>query len=78
MKTKERRMKDGKIIDKEKIKDGKIIEGINKIEMASLTKMGIIEITITKIMEIDKEGIWSISIAKEDIRRMIVHYGNNT
>jgi hypothetical protein len=57
MKTKERRMKDGKIIDKEKIKDGKIIEGINKIEMASLTKMGIIEITITKIMEIDKEGI---------------------
>jgi hypothetical protein len=40
--------------------------------------MGIIEITITKIMEIDKEGIWSISIAKEDIRIMIVHYGNNT
>ncbi len=57
MTTKERRMKDGKIIDKEKIKDGKIIEGINKIEMASLTKMGIIEIIITKIMEIDKEGI---------------------
>jgi hypothetical protein len=45
-----------------KVKDGKIIKGINKIEMASLAKMGIIETTIieiiiTKIMEIDKEGI---------------------
>jgi hypothetical protein len=36
-------------------KDGKIIEGIDK--MASLAKMGITEMVITKIMEIDKEGI---------------------
>jgi hypothetical protein len=46
----------------DKIKDGKIIQDIHKIEMASLAKMGIIEITRTRIsiieiMEIDKEGI---------------------
>jgi hypothetical protein len=62
MTIEEGRAKDGKIIDKEEIKDGKIIKGINKIEMVSLAKMGIIEmilieITITKIMKIDKEGI---------------------
>jgi hypothetical protein len=51
--------------------------------MASLTKMGIAETTITwiittKIMEIDKEGIWSVFAAeKKDIKGMIVHYGNN-
>jgi hypothetical protein len=38
MTTKEGRAKDGKIIDKEEIKDGKIIEGIDKIEMASYSK----------------------------------------
>jgi hypothetical protein len=38
----------------------------------------VIEIIITKIMEIDKEGIWSVSTTKKkDIRRMIVHYGSN-
>jgi hypothetical protein len=60
--TKERRAKDGEIIDKEGIKDGKIIEGINKIELANLAKMGIIETIIaeiitTKIKEIGTEGI---------------------
>jgi hypothetical protein len=39
MTIEERRANNGEIIDKEEIKDGKIIEGINKIEMASLTKM---------------------------------------
>jgi hypothetical protein len=38
--SKEGRVKDGKIIDKEIIKDGKIIEGIDKIKMANLAKMG--------------------------------------
>jgi hypothetical protein len=39
--------------------DGKIIKDIDKIKMASLTKMGIIGTAITRIitMEIDKEGI---------------------
>jgi hypothetical protein len=41
--TEEGRAKDGEIIDKEGIKDGKIIKGIEKIEMANLTKMGLIE-----------------------------------
>jgi hypothetical protein len=46
----------------EKIKDGKIIEGIDNIKMASLVKMAIIKmaiakIIITEIMEIGKEGI---------------------
>jgi hypothetical protein len=50
--TKEGRAKDGEITDKERIKDGKIIKGINKIEMTNLTK-----ILITKIMEIHKEEI---------------------
>jgi hypothetical protein len=59
--TEEGRTKDGKIINKEEIKDGKIIKGIDKIEMASLaknsiTKMVIIEIIITEIIEIGKEG----------------------
>jgi hypothetical protein len=41
--------------------------------MASLVEMG-----ITKIMEINKEVIWSVSVAKKkDIRRMNVHYGSN-
>ncbi len=74
MTIEEGRAKDGKIIDKEEIKDGKIIKGINKIEMVSLAKMGIIEmilieITITKIMKIDKEGIWSVSIAEKGHQR---------
>jgi hypothetical protein len=35
-------------------------------------------IIITKIMEIGKEGIWSVSIAKKkNIKGMIIHYGNN-
>ncbi len=39
--------------------DGKIIKVIDKIKMASLAKMGIIGMAITRIitMEIDKEGI---------------------
>jgi hypothetical protein len=45
-----------------KAKDGKIIEVIDKIKMATLAKMGIIETSITRIitteiMEIGKEGI---------------------
>ncbi len=51
------------IIGKEGIKDNKIIECIKKIEMANLAEMGILETTIaeiitTKIMEINKEGIY--------------------
>ncbi len=53
----EGRAKDGKIIDKEGIKDGKIIEGINKIKMVNPIKMGIIEMVIIKIMDIGKEEI---------------------
>jgi hypothetical protein len=45
--TKDKKAKDGKTIDRDKIKDGKIIKVIDKIEMASLTKMGIAETTIT-------------------------------
>jgi hypothetical protein len=60
--TKEQKTKDGEIIDKEGIKDGKIIKDINKIKMANLVEMGIIKMTITGIittemMEIGKEGI---------------------
>jgi hypothetical protein len=60
--TEERKAKYGKTIDMDKIKDGKIIQDIDKIKMASLAKMAIIEmaitiISITEIMEIDKEGI---------------------
>jgi hypothetical protein len=46
--TEEGKTKDGKITDKEGIKDGKIIEGINKIVMANLTEMGITEILINE------------------------------
>jgi hypothetical protein len=43
--------------------------------MVNLAKLGIIEIITIEIMEIDKEGIWSVSIVKKkDIERMIVHY----
>jgi pimeloyl-CoA synthetase len=81
--TEEGRTKDGKIIDKEGIKDEKIIKGIEKIEMASLAEMGItkmviVEIITTKIMEIGKEGICRVYVVKKkDIKGMIVHYGNN-
>jgi hypothetical protein len=57
MMTEEGKTKDDEIIDKEGIKDGKIIKGINKIEMVNLAKLGIIEIITIEIMEIDKEGI---------------------
>jgi hypothetical protein len=41
--------------------------------MASLVEMGMIE-----IMEIGKEGIWSVFVVeKKGIRGMIVHYGSN-
>jgi hypothetical protein len=50
--TEERRANDGKITNKEGIKDGKIIEGINKIEMANP-----IEMVIMGIMEINNEEI---------------------
>ncbi len=58
--TENGRAKDGEIINKEGIKDAQIIEGIDKIEMASLAKM-----CITKIMEIGKEGIWNVSITEK-------------
>ncbi len=71
--TEERRANDGKITNKEGIKDGKIIEGINKIEMANP-----IEMVIMGIMEINNEEIWSVFVAKKkDIKGMIIHYGNN-
>jgi hypothetical protein len=58
----ERKAKDGKTIDMDKIKDGKIFQDIDKIEMANLvemgiTKMAIIGISTIEIMEIGKEGI---------------------
>jgi hypothetical protein len=60
--TKDGKAKDGETINKDGIKDGKIIKVIDKIKMANLAKMGIIRMAITriitiKIMEIDKEGI---------------------
>jgi len=71
--TKEQRVGDGEITNKEGIKDGKIIEGIDKIEMANPTKMG-----ITEMVEIDKEEIWSVFVVKKkDTKGMIVHYGSN-
>ncbi len=54
---KERKAKDYEIIDKEGIKDGKIVEGIDKIAMANLTEMGITEILIIEIVEIGNEAI---------------------
>jgi hypothetical protein len=40
-----------------------------------ITEMVITKIITTEIMEIDKEVIWSVSIAwKKDIRRMTIHY----
>ncbi len=80
---KDKRTKDGETIDRDGIKDGKIIKVIDKIKMASLVEMGItktaiIGIITTKIMEIGKEGIWSVSIVKKkDIKGMIVNYGSN-
>jgi hypothetical protein len=62
MMTKDRKAKDGETINRDEIKDGKIIEVINKIKMVNLVEMGIsimiiTQIIITEIMEIDKEGI---------------------
>jgi hypothetical protein len=59
---KDERTKDGERIDRYGIKDGKIITVINKIKMASIVKMGITKMAIigiitTKIMEIGMEGI---------------------
>ncbi len=48
--TKEGRAKDGKIIDNNRMKDVKIIQVIDKNEMASLVEMAIIEMDITKII----------------------------
>jgi hypothetical protein len=43
-----------------------------------ITEMAIIKFTITEIMEIDKEEIWSVFVAKKkDIKGMIVHYGSD-
>jgi hypothetical protein len=50
--TEKGKAKDGKTINKDGMKDGKILEVIDKIKMASLVEMG-----ITKIMEINKEVI---------------------
>jgi len=60
--TKDERAKDGNTIDRDEIKDGKIIEVIDKIKMASLAEMGItgtiiIRIITIEIMEISNEGI---------------------
>jgi hypothetical protein len=60
--TKDEKAKDGETIDRDKIKDGKIIDVINKLEMGNLAKMGITRMTIigiitTKIMKIGHEGI---------------------
>jgi hypothetical protein len=55
--TKKWRAKDGKITNKEGIKDGNIIESIDKITMANLIEIGITEILIIEIVEIDKEEI---------------------
>jgi hypothetical protein len=52
----ERKSKDGKTINMDKIKDGKIFQDIDKIEMG-ITKMAIIGISTIEIMEIGKEGI---------------------
>jgi hypothetical protein len=49
---KKRKAKDCEITDKEGIKDGKIVEGIDKIVMANLT-----EILIIEIVEIGNEAI---------------------
>ncbi len=48
--TKEGRAKDGKIIDNNRMKDVKIIQVIDKNEMASLVEMAITEMDITKII----------------------------
>jgi len=42
-----------------------------------ITKTFIVKIITTKIMEIGKEGIRNVSATKNDIRGMIIHYGNN-
>jgi hypothetical protein len=55
--TKEGRAKDGKITNKEGIKDGKIIEGINKIKIANPIKMGLTKMVIIRIMEINNEEV---------------------
>lgn len=78
----EGRAKDGKTITKDGMKDGKIIEVINMIKMASLVKMGITKTTIIgiitiEIMEINKEVIWIIFVAKKYIKGMTIHYGSN-
>jgi hypothetical protein len=44
-------------LTRKKSRDGKIIEGIDKIEMASLVERGITKIIIIEIMEINKKGI---------------------
>jgi hypothetical protein len=55
--TKKGKAKDGETINKDRMKDGKIIKVIDKIKMASLVEMGITKIIITEIMEISKEVI---------------------
>jgi len=45
--TENERTKDGETIDRDGIKDGKIIKVIDKIEMANLAKMDITKTTIT-------------------------------
>jgi hypothetical protein len=57
MMTKNEKAKDGEIIDKDGMKDGKIIEVIDKINMANLVEMGVTGIITTEIMEIGKEVI---------------------
>ncbi len=81
--TEDKKAKDGEIINKDGIKDGKIIKVIDKIKMTKLVEMHITGTTITwiitiKIMEIDKEGTWNVFAAEnKDIKGMIVYDGNN-
>jgi hypothetical protein len=46
--------------------------------MANLIEIGITEILIIEIVEIDKEEIWSVSdVENKDIKGMTIHYGSN-
>ncbi len=72
MKTKEGKVKDGKIIKKEETKVGETIKGFDIIKMDNPTKMVIIE-----MKRIGKVGIWSVFATKKDIKRMILHCGSS-
>ncbi len=52
-------------IDKKEIKDGKTIKGINKIVMDNLVDLGVTKMVTIEIMELEKEGIWTIFVVKK-------------